>query len=535
MKNIVYRISRKFFLTAGLTKKIQHRISIFYPSTKYSIIKRTQNYLIKVYMASLIAAAGLLAFAEISVYYSFLAAMVVYVMADAYINTELGRQEVKLLCMFEEFISEVHFNYQFDEMLLEAIEKASEKMPYEIGVHGEILLTYLKSAYLGKGDDYREICPNKLFLTFYSLSLTVLTYGDKKIDGHSVYLSNLGYLKEDINAEVLKRKKLYSQFMGLSTVIILPVFFIKIIEWWSVSNMPDLYGYYKSLRGIVITILLVFITISIYKIISMLKNPYNDREYKSKWAKYMLDNIYWINKSVLFIIKKTYKAAERLNHILKSLVYPYNIKEFILRRLVFSISAFLLSFALCLSVGMGVLLSVMVSAVSGAIFYASVYIKIIVKRQIMIMDSEAEIVRFQSVILMLMHMDKITVEEILRQISDFAVIFKEHTERMINKFSYLGMRVFEEEKENTEFMPFKKLMDSFLAADMLGIEKAFHGMESERRYYVEKHKQENEDIIMKKSVIAKGLAFVPICLIIMVKLILPFVMEGMKQLSNTGL
>ena len=153
----------------------------------------------------------------------------------------------------------------------------------------------------------------------------------------------------------------------------------------------------------------------------------------------------------------------------------------------------------------------------------------------MIMDSEEEIVRYQSVILMLMHMDRITVEEILKHIRDYAVIFKDEIEGMINGFSYAGMRVFSNVKENTGFMPLEKLMDGFLAADMLGIEQAFSGMEKDRNYYVEKHKQENEEIITKKSVIAKAMAFIPLCLVILVKLILPFVLEGMKQLSNTGM
>lgn len=53
MKNIVYRISRRFFLTAAITKRIEHRIRLLYPADRYSIIKRTEVYLIKIYILSL--------------------------------------------------------------------------------------------------------------------------------------------------------------------------------------------------------------------------------------------------------------------------------------------------------------------------------------------------------------------------------------------------------------------------------------------------------------------------------------------------
>ena len=124
MKNIVYRVSSRFFLTAAMTKRIEHRIRLLYPADRYSIIKRTEVYLIKMYALSLVIAAGMLISADFSLYYGCLVAVIVYVMILSHVNTELGKQEVKLLSMFEEFISEVHFHYQFNGMLYVAIEKA---------------------------------------------------------------------------------------------------------------------------------------------------------------------------------------------------------------------------------------------------------------------------------------------------------------------------------------------------------------------------------------------------------------------------
>lgn len=534
MKNIVYRICNKFFLTAGLTRRIHHRITLLYPADRYSVIQKTEKYLIKIFISAILAGMGLFFFSELSIYYGCLVAMIVYIMVNSMINSALAREELRLLQLLEEFIVEVHFNYQFNCMIIEAIQGAIDKVPYEMAVHGEMILSYLKEANGGGSDDYRDVAPNNLFLTFYSLSLTVLMYGDKENKECSLYLTNLGYLKEDINIEILKRKSLESKFTGLSVVTIMPVFAIKAIELWAISNMPDLKDSYEGIVGIVTTIVLTIITGAIYKIIGILRSPFKERGYKSGWPEKLL-NVYQINVVIMWIIKRTYKSSEKINILLKSIVYPYNIKEFIVRRYVFSGLIAGVGFIVALSIGLTLTVAILVGVITGILFGRLVIINLLIKRQIMIMDSEEEIVRFQSVILMLMHMDRITVGEILREISNFAIIFRDDVDKIINQISYMGMRVFERAREDKGFMPFKKLMDSFLATDLIGIERAFYGMEADRRYYVEKHKQENEEIIMKKSAIAKVVAFIPLCLIIIVKLIIPFVVEGMKQLTTTGM
>lgn len=534
MKNIIYRVSSRFFITSSMTRKIEHRISLLYPADRFSVIRKTESYLIRIYILAAIAAAGLLIFADFSLYYGCIVAVIVYVMIISHINTELGKQEVRLLLMFEEFISEVHFHYQFNGMLYEAIEKAIEKVPYEMAIHGQIILENLKNISHGGSEDYRDTAPNKLFLTFFSLGVTVLSYGDKDTENGTVFLDNLEYLKESVYLEILKRNKLESQFIGLSAVTILPVFSIKLIERWALSNMPELSEAYEGISGVITTIFLSLMTAGIYKVITMLRNPYRSREYKTLWAEKLLE-IEIINSFVLRLIRCRYKSAEKLNNLLKSVVYPYNIREFTLRRICFFVVTVPAAMTVGASIGINIWITIVTAFLFGALSYELPYFKIVLQRQLMIMDSEEEIVRYQSVILMLIHMDRITVEQILKHIRDYAVIFKEEIDGMIAGFSYEGIKVFKNVKENTGFMPLEKLMDGFLAADMLGVERAFSGMEKDRSYYVEKHKQENEEIITKKSVVAKALAYIPLCLVILIKLILPFVLEGIKQLSNTGM
>ena len=145
---------------------------------------------------------------------------------------------------------------------------------------------------------------------------------------------------------------------------------------------------------------------------------------------------------------------------------------------------------------------------------------------------EDEVVRFQTIILILMHMDRITIEQILEQMEEFAMVFKDTLEKISDHLVFKGKKVFEEAKDEVSFVPFERLIDAFIASDRIGIRSAFEDVEGDRSYYVEKHKQENEELVKNKALIAKFIAFIPLCSVIIIKLILPFVITGMEQVGN---
>ena len=136
--------------------------------------------------------------------------------------------------------------------------------------------------------------------------------------------------------------------------------------------------------------------------------------------------------------------------------------------------------------------------------YYSRYIAILIKKQILIMEREEEIVRFQTIILMVMHMDRITIQEILKRMENFAAIFKEEIYELSNQISCRGINIFRDAKGRNGFVPYEKLLDGFIACDTMPVYRAFEDVESDRNYYVEKHKQDNEQNISQKAMIAKN-------------------------------
>ena len=187
-----------------------------------------------------------------------------------------------------------------------------------------------------------------------------------------------------------------------------------------------------------------------------------------------------------------------------------------------------------LAVGCGIYF-IPVAATAGVVYHVGYIWYIKVKRHLMAMEKEDEIIRFQGIILMLMHADRITVDQILMQMERFAVNFKMQIEEISDKLSYKGMSVFKEVKEQTEYLPFSRLLDGFIACDDMYICKAFEDVELDRKYYIEKHKQDNQLYIEQRGAVAKFISYIPLCAVAIVKLVIPFVVEGMRQMASSGM
>src|SRR5699024_5747936 len=69
------------------------------------------------------------------------------------------------------------------------------------------------------------------------------------------------------------------------------------------------------------------------------------------------------------------------------------------------------------------------------VVYAGVYGLLLYRRRIIRMDMEDEVVSFQSILLMLMHMDRINVLAIFEMMENFAVIFKIPIQKCINNYN----------------------------------------------------------------------------------------------------
>ena len=169
---------------------------------------------------------------------------------------------------------------------------------------------------------------------------------------------------------------------------------------------------------------------------------------------------------------------------------------------------------------------------AAAAAYFVPYFNLLFVKKLRQMNMEDEVIQFHSIILMLMHIDRMTIETILIWFENFAVIFKKSIQECINDLQSGDIEVLEELKMKEPYEPFVKLIENLQISDRIGINKAFDEIAVERTHYQEKRKLENEIYINDKSILGKIIAFMPFIITIGLYLIIPFIVEGLTQYAG---
>ena len=86
-------------------------------------------------------------------------------------------------------------------------------------------------------------------------------------------------------------------------------------------------------------------------------------------------------------------------------------------------------------------------------------------------------------------------------------------------------------EEEAGFAPFRRLCDRFLIVDNVGIKDAFDDLETEREYFQEKRKLDNETLLYKCIKKANAIQMIPIWEIIILRLLIPFAMYAINMMS----
>ena len=150
------------------------------------------------------------------------------------------------------------------------------------------------------------------------------------------------------------------------------------------------------------------------------------------------------------------------------------------------------------------------------------------------MEMEDEVMQFQTIILMLMRIERVNVEIILEWLERYSNIFREPISRCVNNYEAGAWEALEALKEETNFELFIRIVESLQAAvEKIPIREAFDELDSEREYYQDKRKQTNERLISRKSLYGKVIGFAPMVCMFVGYLIVPLVYIGLTAMSSS--
>ncbi len=553
------------------------------------------------------------------IFYKLAGIISVAIIHNEILYTIVEKTEFNLLISFEKFLTTTRHYYHEHGMIDEAVYSAIEEinnstMELQVRKMYKVLSSEDIETDIEK---YNDVVPNKFFKTFMSLAYVTLKFGDKKVNDTSMFLTNLNYLKQEINIELLKREKMEYIFKSLNVIALIPLFFMKPLESWVVGNMPELDAYFNSSLGVLVQLIsFVAIFMSYILIYNMKKSTANDEESTDKIYKRLL-KISFVSRFIKSLINNNYTKSEKVRILLKQSGIRKSVEIYYLRRLITFVVVFvvsILAFANIYELSKTQILKsyddyltikniksqaeielqllkkdimydykgkrnfkeetlkegikaqynknisdemlekVFIQVSSDIKEYQNLYFKwynlilcivisylsthiqyliILFKRKMLQMSLEDEVMQFQSIILMIMYIDRIDVLGILTWLEQFSSYFKDSITVCINNYSKGDTEALEKLKVEEPYIPFTRIVDNLISAcDKIPIKRAFEELVIERNFYKDKRKQDNEIMINKKEAMGKLIAFTPVFITITLYLIVPFMMLSIEQLQS---
>ena len=124
----------------------------------------------------------------------------------------------------------------------------------------------------GELEKYYDIAPNAYLKEFAGISYLTKEFGDRKVEGSSLYLKNLNNITQEMQLEILKRDKLDYVFQSLSLISIVPILFMEPIKNWAVSMFSFTESFYNGKIGMIMQILILILTFVCYLLTRKLKD-----------------------------------------------------------------------------------------------------------------------------------------------------------------------------------------------------------------------------------------------------------------------
>ena len=548
-------------------------------------------------------------------------------MIDILMEGSVDKKDNELLTQQLDFFSEIRHAYHEFNMVEEAIYQVSQDDEKEISRQGEKIYEILTS------DDpetelekYYDVAPNNYLKEFAGISYLTKEFGDRKIDGASLYLKNVDNITQEMQIEILKRDKLNYVFRSLSFISIAPVLLLEPIKSWAVSNFSFVKNWYYGKSGMIVQILILIITFISYILVRKLKdngsvnmntqnteNPWQAKLYKNKIAKKIIDK---------FLPKDGSKEYKKVKQLLTDAASPLKMEWVYINRIAIAIVTFITSIfvfmylhqiaidyeytqpttdynlismsakdekkAMELTKQDNVFLDMfrgkldttqkdieraltrskyykdstdeeiekaaerilgklqvvnsesfqwfelLLAFVFAIVGYMGPIWLLMFQAKMRQLEMEDEVMQFQTIILMLMRIERINVEMMLEWLERYSNIFKSQITRCVNDYEAGAWEALENLKNDISYLPLIRIVESMQAAvEKIPIKDAFDELDSEREYYRDKRKESNERLIKRQGMIGKVIGFAPMVCLFVGYLIIPLVFIGLTSMSST--
>ena len=265
---------------------------------------------------------------------------------DTLTDSMVDKIDNNLLLQQIDFFAALRHSYHETNMVGEAIYvTAQDTDAVEVSRQAEKIFEILNSSDPETElEKYYDVGPNNYLKEFAGISFLTQEFGDRKVNGESLYLKNLENITQEMQLEILKRDKLDYTFKSISVISIVPVLFLEPLKNWATNNFGFTVAFYEGKSGMLVQLGVILLTIISYIMIRKLKdngsvkrvedtqNPWQEKLYKNKLIKKVVD---------MFMPKQHTAQERKEKRLLQDAASKQKLHWLYVSRLTMSILAFI--------------------------------------------------------------------------------------------------------------------------------------------------------------------------------------------------
>lgn len=532
--------------------------------------------------------------------------------------------DTKLLKDLIEFIRDLKHQFHIKSAVSEAMYESINTATPLMAVQGKKMYEAIENE--DALQNYYEECSNKYLKIVTGYIFLTNEYGDKRINGMSVFIKNMNYIMKEVMLEILKRDQLRYWLKALTGISLIPIIFPNIMEKWMKNNFPQANFFYNSSLDIVARIIILIVALVCFIGLRQLEK-YNNKQIKltvkeKSWEKALL-KIKPIERIVHISMPKLNSSYyHKTINLLQQAGSYLTIEWLYLRRIISGLLGFIFviisvialqkihidnvlnntshrfitpSFNNVIVIGKdqvdigkfdseiitkvknedkiyktttenlikymreyGIdddeILKTAIIRVENKLNYLNnqyfkwyhIVLAIVVgffaidipiwvlkfQKKLRQADMDTEVFQFYTIILLLMHHEKASIEMILEWMERFSDVFKNPIRKCQNNLQNGTVEALEQLKEDVKYKPFNKIVDNLIISEKIKLWEAFESLESEREFFEEERKELNKRIVHERVSLGELLGFIPMYVTVVIYFVLPLVWTSYIELDN---
>lgn len=532
--------------------------------------------------------------------------------------------DTKLLKDLIEFIRDLKHQFHIKNSIDEAVYESTNMASPIMAIQGKKIYEAIESE--DALQSYYEECSNKYLKIVTGYIFLTNEYGDKKINGISIFIKNINYIMNEVILEILKRDQLRYWLKALTGISLIPIIFPNIMEKWMKNNFPQADFFYDSSLDIIARVIILLVAAVCFIGLRQLEKN-NDKQIKLTvkekcWEKTLL-KIKPVKKLVHISMPKPNSSYyHKAINLLQDAGSYLTIEWLYLRRIISGFLSFIFviisviilqkihidnvlnntsyrfitpSFNSVMSIGKeqieigkfdneiitkvkkqnktykttteklikymrdyGIdddeVLKIAILRVEGKLNYLNsqylqwyhIILAIVVgflttdipiwmlkfQKKLRKADMDTEVFQFYTIILLLMHHEKASIEMILEWMERFSDVFKNPIRKCQNNLQNSTVEALEQLKEDVKYKPFNKIVDNLIISEKIKLWQAFESLESEKEFFEEERKELNKRIVHERVSLGELLGFIPMYVTVVIYFVLPLVWTSYIELDN---